>query len=73
MMMVFLSLEHAAGSVQIVSKEPANDWSISTFRVAPNSQTLWVDGQIVGSESYGQGALALIKLVRTFRVKLLKS
>jgi hypothetical protein len=62
----FLSLEHASGSVQIISKAPANDWSISTFRVAPNSQTLWVDGQIVGSESYGQGALALDKVGQGF-------
>ena len=33
----FLALEHASGNVQIVSKSTANDWSISSLRVAPNS------------------------------------
>ena len=45
----YLALEHAAGNVQIVSKSSTSDWSISTMRVAPNSQSLWVDGRIVGS------------------------
>jgi hypothetical protein len=62
----FISLEHASGSVQIVSKVPSSDWSISTLRVAPNSQSLWVDGQIVGSQSFGQGALAVDKVGQSF-------
>ena len=62
----FLALEHASGNVQIVSKSSTSDWSISTLRVAPNSQSLWVDGQIVGSQAFGQGALAIDKVGENF-------
>jgi hypothetical protein len=62
----FLALEHASGNVQIVSKSTSSDWSISTLRVAPNSQSLWVDGQIVGSQSFGQGVLAIDKVGQSF-------
>ena len=62
----YLALEHAAGNVQIVSKSSTSDWSISTMRVAPNSQSLWVDGRIVGSQSFNQGALAVDKVGQNF-------
>ena len=59
-------MEHASGNVQIVSKAPSSGWSISTLRVSPNSQSLWVDGQIVGSQSFNQGALAVDKVGQDF-------
>ena len=62
----FLSLEHASGSVEIISKASTTAWSISTMRVAPNSQSLWVDGKIVGAQSFGQGALAVDKVGERF-------
>ena len=31
-----------------------------------NAQSLWVDGQIVGSQSFGQGALAIDKVGQSF-------
>ena len=36
------------------------------MRVAPNSQSLWVDGKIVGAQSFGQGALAVDKVGERF-------
>ena len=32
----------------------------------PNSQALWIDGQIVGSQAYSQGALAIDKVGESF-------
>ena len=62
----YVALEHASGNVQILSETPSSSWSISTFRVLPNSQALWIDGQIVGSQAYSQGALAIDKVGESF-------
>ena len=55
----FLSLEHASGQVEIVSEIDSATWSVTSLRVAPNSQSLWVNGQVVGAKAYGQGVLAI--------------
>ena len=52
----FISLEHASGNVQILSESPSTEWSISTLRVLPNAQSLWVNGSIAGTDAYNQGA-----------------
>ena len=52
----FVSLEHSSGDVQILSESPSNQWSISTLRVLANAQSLWVNGTIVGSDAFLQGA-----------------
>ena len=48
----FVTLEHASGNVKIVSETPSSNWSISTFRVLPNSQALWIDGRLVGLQAH---------------------
>jgi hypothetical protein len=55
----FLSLEHASGQVEIVSEIDSASWSVTSLRVAPNSQSLWVNGQVVGAKAYGLGVLAI--------------
>ena len=62
----FVTLEHASGNVKIVSETPSSNWSISTFRVLPNSQALWIDGRLVGLQAHQNGALAIDKVGESF-------
>ena len=62
----FVSLEHGSGDVQILSESPSTEWSISTLRVLPNAQSLWVNGGIAGSDAFGQGTQALDMLGNDF-------
>ena len=62
----FVALEHASGNVKIVSETPSSNWSISTFRVLPNSQALWIDGRLVGLQAHQNGALAIDKVGESF-------
>ena len=55
----FITLEHASGNVEIVSEVNSRSWSVTSLRVAPNSQTLWVNGQVVGAKAYAQGVSAI--------------
>ena len=55
----YLSLEHGNGNVAIVSESNSSNWSVSSLRVAPNSQSLWINGQIIGADSYADGVLAI--------------
>ena len=52
----YVALAHASGNVEILSESPSTEWSVSTLRVLPNAQSLWVNGAIVGTDSYNQGA-----------------
>ena len=62
----FISLEHASGNVQIFSETPSSQWSISTLRVLPNAQSLWVNGSIAGTDAFNQGAQDLNKVGNNF-------
>ena len=62
----FISLEHASGNVQIFSETPSSQWSISTLRVLPNAQSLWVNGTIAGTDAFNQGAQDLNKVGNNF-------
>ena len=42
------------------------DGVFQLYGFSPNSQSLWVDGQIVGSQSFNQGALAVDKVGKDF-------
>ena len=45
--------------MEIVSEVNSRSWSVTSLRVAPNSQTLWVNGQVVGAKAYAQGVSAI--------------
>ena len=62
----FFSLEHGSGQVEIVSEASSSEWSVSSLRVAPNSQSLWIDGQIIGAESFEDGVLAIDHVGKNF-------
>ena len=55
----FVALSHASGNVDILSESPSTEWSVSTLRVLPNSQSLWVNGYTVGTDSFNQNTEAL--------------
>ena len=56
--MVFFLLS-TLRQVEIVSEIDSATWSVTSLRVAPNSQSLWVNGQVVGAKAYGLGVLAI--------------
>ncbi len=62
----FISLEHASGNVRILSESPSTEWSISTLRVLPNAQSLWVNGGAAGTDAFNQAAQDFDKLGNNF-------
>ena len=42
----FFGLEDNASGVEIISDVNASNWSVSSFRVVTDSQTLWVNGKV---------------------------
>jgi hypothetical protein len=62
----FFELSHASENVRIVSETPSNYWAVNSLRVVPNGQSLWINGEIVGADSYSQGAIAFDQLGQTF-------
>ena len=62
----FFELSHASESVRIVSETPSNMWAVNSLRVVPNGQSLWINGKIVGADSYFQGAIPFDQVGQTF-------
>jgi hypothetical protein len=62
----FFELSHASENVRIVSETPSNLWAVNSLRVVPNGQSLWINGEIIGADSYSQGAIPFDQLGQTF-------
>ena len=62
----FFELSHASESVRIVSDVSSSVWAVNSLRVIPNGQSLWVNGEIVGSDSHSQGAIPFDQVGQTF-------